>query len=138
MRNTSYIVQRPNESSSLMETMTEWIDLHNQRAAKIQEWQRLETQLFSQAKRMGIDIEASFESDRPETRAMKVLDAQIEELAQQTDDLAAKILSLPVGSLSEAAGKIEVGLKLQGSEDWQPYALELVENGLDALRNRLG
>lgn len=118
--------------------MTEWIDLHNQRAAKIQEWQRLETQLFTQAKRMGIAIDASFESDRPEAQAMKVLDVQIEELAQQTDDLAAKILSLSVGSLSEAAGKIEVGLKLQGSEDWQPYALELVENGLDALRNRLG
>ncbi|ABI75497.1 hypothetical protein HNE_1598 [Hyphomonas neptunium ATCC 15444] len=138
MRNTSHKIQTAPESSSLLEGVAEWISLYNQRAAKIQEWQSLETQLFTQAKRMGIAIEASFESDRPEAQAMKALDEHIEELAQQTDDLAATILSQPVGSLAEAAGKIEIGLKLQGAEDWQPYALELVEDGLDALRNRLG
>lgn len=137
MRNTSYKAQMATESSSLLEALAKWISLYNQRAAKIQEWQRLETQLFAQAKRMGIAIEASFESDRPEAQAMKALDELIEELAQQTDDLAAKILSLPVGSLAEAAGKIEVGLKLQGPEDWQPHALELVEEGLGAVRERL-
>lgn len=138
MRNTSNPAQRATESSNLLEAIAEWISLQNQRFAKIHEWQRLETQLFTQAKQSGIAIEASFESDRPEAKDMKALDEQIEDLAQQNDDLAAKILSQPVGSLIEAAAKIEVGLKLQGSEDWQPYALELVEDGLDALRKSLG
>jgi len=69
---------------------------------------------------------------------MKALNKQIEELGQQADDLASEILSQPVGSLAEAVAKIEVGLKIQGPEDWQPYALDLVEDGLDAFRMRLG
>lgn len=137
MRNLSYHAQRAPEASNLLEAIAEWISLHNQRIAKIHEWQRLETQLFTQAKKSGVAIEASFGSDWPEAQGMKALDEQIEQLAQQTDDLAAKILSQPIGSLAEAVAKIEAGLKLQGPEDWQPYALELVEDGLDALRKQL-
>jgi seryl-tRNA synthetase len=137
MQNTLHPNLRAAESSELLSAVAEWISLHNQRMAKIHEWQRLETQLFTLAKQIGISIEASYGSDRPEAQAMKALDEQIEELAQQTDDLAVKILAQPVGSLAEATAKIEVGLKLQGPEDWQPCALELVEHGLSAIRKRL-
>lgn len=137
MRNKSYSIRRPFETSNLLAACGEWIRLHNHRIAKIGEWQRLETQLFTQAKQSGIAVETCLESDRLEAHAMKELDSQIETLGQQTDDLAAKLLSLSVASLAEVVAKIEVGLKIQGSEDWQPYALELVEDGLNALRKRL-
>lgn len=126
------------ESSSLLGAKAEWISLHNKRLAKIQAWQCLETQLFTKAKRKGILVEASLESDQPETLAMKTLDKRIEELSQQTDDLAEYILSKPIGSLAEAVAKIEVGLKIQGAEDWQPCALELIEDALDALNKQVG
>lgn len=126
------------ESSSLLGAKAEWISLHNNRLAKIQAWQRPETQLFTQAKQKGIPVEASLASDQPEAQAMKTLDKRIEELSQQTDDLAEYILSKPIGSLAEAVAKIEVGLKIQGAEDWQPYALELIEDALDALNKQFG
>lgn len=138
MQNKSLPSRRANATSCLLGATAEWIGLHNQRIAKIQEWQRLETQLFAHAKRDGIAVDASLESDQPEAQAMKSLDKQIEELGQRTDDIAASILSQPAESLVEAVAKIEVGLKIQGPEDWQPYALELVADGLDALRKQLG
>ncbi|MBA4337903.1 MAG: hypothetical protein C0421_03555 [Hyphomonas sp.] len=137
MRNKLYSTRKPFETSNLLAVSSEWISLHTQRISKISEWQCLETQLFTQAKQRGIAVETCLESDRPEAHAMKELDTQIEALGQQTEDLAANILSLPVESLAEVVAKIEVGLKIQGSEDWQPYALELVEDGLNALRKRL-
>lgn len=126
------------ESSSMLGAKAEWISLHKKRPAKIQAWQCLETQLFTQAKQNGIPVEASLESDQPEAQAMKALDKQIEELSQQTDDLAEYILSKPIGSLAEAVAKIEFGLKIQGPEDWQPCALELIEDALDALNKQFG
>ena len=126
------------EASDLLLAIVEWTSLNDQRVARIQEWQRMETQLFSKAKRSCIAVQKYLKTDRPEVETMKALDRRIEELGQLTEDLAAKILSLPAESLAEAIAKIEVGLKIQGPEDWQPYALDLVEDGLGALRKQPG
>lgn len=138
MRNKSKPTRAAKEASELLRAAAEWCALHDQRVARIQDWQTLETQLFTKTKRRGIAIEACLDTNLPEVEAMNALDRRIAELDQLTEELAAKILLLPVDSLAEAIATIEVGLKIQGSEDWQPNALELVENGLGALRKPLG
>lgn len=126
------------ESSGLLGAKAEWINLHKKRIETIQEWQCLETRLFTQAKRGGIPVETLLESDQPDAHAMKALDKRVSELSQQTDDLARYILSKPLGSPAEALAKIEIALKIQGPEDWQPYALELIEVALEALHKQFG
>lgn len=114
-----------------------WLSRQDRREAMIRHWQELESLFFLKTRwaKSTVDYE---DSDLPEACAMRILDKRINAALPAMATEAAYILALPTMSAGGALAKIELGLAVQGSHDWRPSALELVEEGLKDLRDMLG
>lgn len=116
----------------------EWIAKDRELTSMHLRWQDLECGLFDKAKRKKISCERALQSNMPEAQAMRTLDAEISEAIRQLHDWASEINQIPATSVAGAVAKLELGVKVQGPQDWQSHARELLLGGIDELRNCLG
>jgi hypothetical protein len=113
----------------------EWIATDSRLTALQLSWQHFETLLFAKARQLKIDCAHACQSNLPEAQAMRALDTEIEATRRQQAAAAGEISLIPATTISGAIAKLELGLKVQGPFDWQPHALELLEDGIAELRS---
>lgn len=117
----------------LVERVAAWITERQRLDALTFAWQRLETQLMSRAKTLGVDMDVARGRRLPEARAMRALDAKMETYHRKLADLAEAASIMRAVSAEGALAKVQLGLHVQGRYGWQDHALELLQGGADEL-----
>ncbi len=117
----------------LVERVAAWITERQRLDALTFAWQRLETQLMSRAKALGVDMDDARGRRLPEARAMRALNGKMKASYRELADLAEGSGLMRAVSVGGALAKVRLGLRVQGRYGWQDHALELVQGGADEL-----
>lgn len=115
----------------------EWIAVQDRRTSLELKWQALESRLFREAKRLGICCDKATEGGSPEACEMRALAAEIVHADNWLAVSAGEIRQIRSRTLADAVAKLELGLRLQGPENWTEHAREFLEDGISELRTSL-
>jgi hypothetical protein len=121
-------------SPTIPEKVANWIAVNEHLTDLTFKWQKLETQLFVNARRQGEEIDEVCRCNPAIAKALESLDTNIAEVDQRLEALAGEIGAMKIETLGDAVAKLEVGLRIQGPEGWRPHVLELLENACAALK----
>lgn len=111
----------------------DWRKLRSCLDAMILKWQSLEDQLACKVRGLKIGLADACQSDIPEAKRMRALDARIAATQRKLMYRLGQIRCREARTLAGAIAKVRLGLEAQGKFDWQENARELIEEGIDEL-----
>lgn len=94
------------------------------------EWQRLEHRVSVLARTRCVAFASACESDLPEAKAMRALDARIAAAQRCADRQLKRVLTARPASLEGIIAKLELALTVVGRFGWQDITQELLAEGI--------
>lgn len=99
------------------------------------EWQRLEHRVSVLARTRCMAFASACESDLPEAKAMRALDARIAAAQRCADRQLKGVLTARPTSLEGMIAKLELALTIVGRFGWQEIVQDLLAEGIADLRD---